>query len=279
MFCAKCGYAIETGDIFCEDCGHKVDQRENNPTTCEQCGYDVEDGDAFCENCGRRVTTTSASRVAPLHSTNSHKPVPASDQTRMPLIFLLDASALASPYINQLTSGLNGFKKELCQDSHVKNALEVAIVQFNDGFDVLQNFAPIEKLNPVRLIAGGQANYGAATQKAIQMAEAHPHYPTDTYKPWVVLISFSDPSDNVAAISSEIKNAQSADKLRFIALGAGNYNSSSLKQLTDVVFRLDGDDFSAFFSWISQCMGVITRSTPGTKPRLPQLQGNVYRDI
>jgi uncharacterized protein YegL len=196
----------------------------------------------------------------------------------MPLIFLLDASASALPFTNQLTASLNSFKGEAQKDIQIKNILDVAIVQYNDNYNILQDFVPIERMTPVRFISNGQANYSSAIRETLRMAETRSRS-ADTYKPWIVFVSCGEPSDNIAAISNEIKNAQNADRLRFIALGAGDYNSSALKQLTDVVFRLDGADFSPFFGWVSQCMGAIARSSPGTKPQLPQLQGNVYRDV
>ncbi|MCL1883393.1 MAG: zinc-ribbon domain-containing protein [Defluviitaleaceae bacterium] len=262
MRCTQCGHGVEVGDAFCESWGKKIDF-QNNTAPCKHCGYAVEDGDPFCENCGKPQSVSKPSPVAPV---------------RMPLIFILDTSSTAFPYISQLNASLNRFKGEACNDTQTSDVLDVAVVQFNNDFNVLQNFTSVGKMNPIRLISGGQANYDAPIREALQMAEAHSRS-VNTYKPWIVFISCGEPSDNIVTISAEIKNAQNADRLRFIALGAGGYNSSALKQLTDIVFKLDGADFSSFFNWINQCMGAIARSAPGTKPQLPSLQGNIYRDV
>ena len=260
MHCNQCSNSVEAGDIFCETCGQKIDWSQNTPSPCNQCGYAIETGDAFCENCGKSQALVNS-------------------QAHMPLVFLLDTSTATSSYISQLNNDLNSFKGLVCGDAQAKNILDVAVIQFNDSFYVSQDFAPIEQMPPLRLISGGQAQYSTPTREAIRMAETYSRVKANTYKPWIVLVSGSEPSDNIATVSNELQSVQNAEKLRFIALGAGSYNASALKQLTDIVFRLDGTDFSSFFSWVSRCIGAIARSSPDTKPQLPQLQGNVYRDI
>ena len=72
---------------------------------------------------------------------------------------------------------------------------------------------------------------------------------------------------------------QASGKARFIALGVGDYDSNTLKQLTDVVFRMDGTDFSSFFNWVGKSMRSVSQTAPGEKTPLPPLEGNVYRDV
>ena len=197
---------------------------------------------------------------------------------RMPLVFLLETSAASGAYIKELNAALNRFKSEVSMNGQAAAILDVAIMQFGDGVDVLQGFAPVANMNPVRLITAGSANFSQSVQQAVQMAENQRNSQSTSYKPWVVLVSGNNPSDDITAVSGMVQNLQQADKLRLMALSVGGQNLTALKQLTDVVFRLDDMDFISFFSWLSGCMGAIAQTSPGEKPQLPQLQGNVYRD-
>ena len=133
-------------------------------------------------------------------------------------------------------------------------------------------------MRPVRLIAGGQPFYSAPIHEALRMTEEYTRTNINSYKPWIVLVANSRPADDVSAVAGAVKSLQGVDKLRLMALGTQGYDAAVLKQLTDVVFRQDGDDFAAFFDWISKCMWAIAKTAPGEKPQLPQLEGNVYRD-
>ena len=91
------------------------------------------------------------------------------------------------------------------------------------------------------------------------------------------MITGGEPSDDITAAASTLQNMQRAEKLRFMALSCG-YSASTLKILTDVVFRQDGDDFAPFFEWLGKCISAIAKTSPNEKPQLPPLHGNVYRD-
>jgi len=194
----------------------------------------------------------------------------------MSLIFLLDTSASAVGYVKELNDCLNRFKNEVSRDAPVRDMLDVAVIQFCDNINVLQNRAPVENMKPVRLITGRNAMFSPPIREALRLVRNDNR--KNTYKPWVILITGARPSDDVFAVSYEIQDMQNAEKLRFIALGVENYSPTALKQLTSIVFRQDGNDFSAFFNWICKCMSVIVRTSPMEKPSLPPLEGNVYRD-
>ena len=102
---------------------------------------------------------------------------------------------------------------------------------------------------------------------------------SEPYKPWIILVTDGEPLDNIDAVAQEVHAAQAEGKVRFIALGCGNYNSAALKKLTDVVFRLEGTDFSSFFNWVAKSMRAVSTTAPGEKPPLPPLEGNVFRDV
>ena len=310
QICPICGSNIEQGDAFCEGCGYKV--VASIYTACVHCGQLSDDADAFCEFCGNKVNgsnipqkqiggvqqgyntpppisskpvTRQPAYVPPLNvSTQPIRqpanvpPVQAMIKPRMLLVLLLDTSAASAPYIKQLIINISQFIVDVNSDNAAQNILDMALVQFNDKFSVLQDLPDITNINQSNFISQGGANYSAPIMEALHMVEDHSRSNQQIYKPWVIMISSSEPSDEIISIATELKNRQSSDKLRFMALNVDGQNSATQKKLTDVVFRQKGNDFTQFFEWVGKCIKTIARTTPNEKPLLPQLEGNVYRD-
>lgn len=317
MFCDKCSNTIEVGDMFCESCGQPV-RGKPMQIICNSCKQPADDGDVFCGFCGEKVQAadiTATSRIesrcsqcgkstetdealckdcvqktaAPTQRTSAFVPPPSpqavsstiksvASTARMSLIFLLDTSASTGTYIANLVNGLDHLKLEVCKDKAALDVLDIAVVQFNDGFSIAQDFTPIANFIPPRLTADGSASYSQPIREAVRMADAKTRYDSNSYKPWIVLIAGSPPSDDIFDVAAEIQILHSTNKLRFMALGADESTSTDLKKLTDVVFRMNNTNFTEFFEWISQSMSAIARCKPSEKPHLPNLEGNVYRD-
>jgi len=205
-------------------------------------------------------------------------------ESHMALILVLDNSySMSGQPISQLNEGVNRFKEQVCQDKQTRDILDVAVIQFNDDFNVVQDFVPIEYMDTIQLGAGGGTKYTAPIKEAIRMVDERSRFyrrsGTEPYKPWIILVTDGEPLDNINDVAQEVMVMQETGKARFIALGVGEYDSNTLKRLTDVVFRMDGTDFTSFFNWVGKSMRSVSQSAPGEKPPLPPLEGNVYRDV
>ena len=295
MFCLLCGTPYEDGDAFCEGCGQLLDAPKYTP--CAHCGQLSDDAGGFCEFCGKKVNGISAGLQqpvlpggagpgygfppqAPMAAPVARQPafipqMQISQQSRMLLVFLLDASASAAPHYFQMVVELSKFILDVNADGAAQSVLDMALIQFNDNHEVLQDLPDITNAN---VQPRGNAAYSAPIKEALRIVDEYALSNVRSYKPWVILISSSDPSDDISAVATEVQNKQRADKLRFMGLSIDGHNSASLKKLTDVVFRQKGSDFASFFEWVSKCVKVIARTTLNEKPRLPQLEGNVYRE-
>lgn len=51
--CPKCGNPIAENDIFCGNCGTKIEKQKG--LRCSNCGQPVNEGDTFCGNCGAKI--------------------------------------------------------------------------------------------------------------------------------------------------------------------------------------------------------------------------------
>ena len=205
-------------------------------------------------------------------------------ESHMALVLVLDTSySMDGVAIRQLNEGINRFKAEVCLDKQTRDILDVAVVWFNDSFGVLQDFTPIEYMDHIQLEADGGTYFTGPIREALKMIDERSRFyrrsGSEPYKPWIIFVTDGEPLDNIDAVALEVQAAQNLGKVRFIALGVGDYNSASLKKLTDVVFRLDSTDFTAFFNWVAKSMRSVSVTAPGEKPQLPPLEGNVFRDV
>jgi len=208
----------------------------------------------------------------------------SASESHMALVFVLDVShSMRGTAIKQLNEGLNRFKEEVCRDKQTKEILDVAIIEFSDEYNVVQPFVPIEFMNPVNLEAGGSTKFTGPIREAIKMVDERSRFyrrsGSEPYKPWILLVTDGGPLDDITEVTKEVWDMQDDGKVRFIALGVGGYHSGSLKKLTDVVFRMEGTDFTSFFDWVGKSMRSVSTTAPGEKPALPTIGGNITRDI
>ena len=81
----------------------------------------------------------------------------STNEPHMACLFLLDTSESMSRgnAINSLNEGINRFKEDICKDKRTKDILDVAIVEFNTSVRIVQNWCPVEYMEPVNLVANG----------------------------------------------------------------------------------------------------------------------------
>ncbi len=209
----------------------------------------------------------------------------------MALLFLIDVSgSMGAPIpgtgstpIQELTDALNRFKTEVCYDEHTKDILDVAIVTFNNKYEVLQDFSPIEYMKPVELIARGQTYMSEALDVAINMVTERSRFyrasGAEPYKPWIVLISDGAPFDSVDDMANKISDLVEQEKLAFWSLAVQGADLDVLHKLAGRrVLKLQGYDFAGFLDWANKSMRAVSQSSPGEKVKGQQLPSTVSID-
>ena len=207
-------------------------------------------------------------------------------EPHMALLFLVDTSAtMKGESIYQLTEGINSFIKDINQsDTGINKILDVAIIEFNSIFKVVQEFRPVKFSEPVGFTATSGVTMVPAIEKALEMIKERIRFynllGTASFKPWIILISATDPSDDISSVAQVVKDRETDGKLRFISLGVLEYNSNVLHNLSSPkVLKLNGTDFSDFFHWLKLNLDHmrIARASPNDKPWI-DLIGNVSID-
>ena len=218
----------------------------------------------------------------------SHGEVPIivdASEPHMALTFILDrSSSMEGDAIRSLNEGLNRFKQQVCENKQTRNILDVSIISFNSSYQEVQEFIPVEYMNHVNLSASGGTIMAPAIRKALESVNErtrlYKQTGTQPYKPWCILVSDGAPGDDITEVAEEIKAMEAADKVSFRSLGVEGFNPEVLHKLSGKkVLKLDGLDFTDFFDWLSKSMASVSQSSPGEKPQVVPLEGNVTVDI
>lgn len=217
----------------------------------------------------------------------------------MALLFLLDTSGSMgaqlmssnSTPINELNKAINRFKSEVCQDEHTKDILDVAVVEFNSEFRVVQEFSPIEYLKPVELQANGTTYLCEPLNVALDMVTERSRFyrrsGAEPYKPWIVIITDGMAMDDSRSLSVAIERSTemvSQEKVAVWSLVVGDATEDEqvlhlLHQICGKrVLKLEGYDFSGFLDWANKSMRAVSQSSPGDKVKGQQLPDTVSID-
>ena len=189
-----------------------------------------------------------------------------SSEPHMALLFLVDTSGSMGAQIQddesgevvvsivELNDALNRFKAGVCKDSQTKDILDVAIVEFNEKYNIIQEFTPIELMKPVELSASGRTFMSEALDVSIKMVNERSRFyrraGTEPYKPWIILISDGQLLDSVEELASKINDMIDQEKLEFWSFGFPGANNGVLHKLSGKhVLNLIGYDFVGFFNW------------------------------
>ena len=222
-------------------------------------------------------------------------PIVNTNEPHMACLFLVDTSGSMGQQlldretnrkvipIQELNDALNRFKSDVCKDEKTKSILDVAIVEFNKITNVVQEFTPVEYMEPVELEARGGTRICPALEKAIEMVDERSRFyrrmGTEPYKPWIVLISDGEPFDPVDDIAEKIDELTESGKLALWALSIPGAKNEVLHKLAGRrVLNLSGYDFAGFFNWVNKSMRAVSQSAPGEKVKAEALPESVTID-
>ncbi len=208
------------------------------------------------------------------------------NEPHMACLLLVDTScSMSGEAIDSLNEGINRFKNDVCKDDRTKNILDVAIVEFNTNVRVIQNWCPVEHMEPVNLIAGGGTDMEGGLRTAIDMVRERSKFylfetGTTPYKPWIILITDGYPNGSIDGIADEIADLDSKGKLHLWSLAVEGADASILNKLCGGkrALKLKGKDFTEFFNWVNMSMRSVSQSAPGEKARGVDLPENVDKN-
>ena len=206
----------------------------------------------------------------------------APNEAHLACVLLLDTSgSMTGQPIDSLNYALQTFKDQVAMDELASRRVDIAIVEFNNDARIVQDFTPIAQMQPITLRATGMTYMGAGIDLAIDIVKARNQFynsvGTPVYRPWIFMITDGAPTDDIENAANRIweeENKGTHGKLKFFALGVGNYDRNTLFKLTNRVIELIDTNFEGIFNWMSESMVAISVSRVGEEVRLGDLPEN-----
>jgi uncharacterized protein YegL len=198
-------------------------------------------------------------------------------------VLVLDVSgSMSGQPIEELNRGLQDFKREVLLDTVASQRLEVSIVTFDSSARCIQEPSLIENFEMPKLYPTGSTKLVDGVHKALEIVESRKQWYKSTgqnyYRPIVVLFTDGEPDaeQDVIGLSADVRNAVANKKFIFWAIGTSGYNHNKLAQISPIEtppIPLNGLAFSEFFKWLSNSIGIITKSKEGEMLALPAPSG------
>lgn len=196
-------------------------------------------------------------------------------------VLLLDTSGsmALNGAIGKLNKAVNDFKEQTMMDELAQKRVDIAIVEFNNQVNVIQDFVPIPDMKPVVLNASGMTAMGEGINKAIDMVKdrvkLYANLGTPSFKPWIFMITDGAPSDEIEVAKQRIRDEESkgsSGKLKFWAIGVPGYDKKTLTSISKRCIAIDQASFTGIFNWLSQSMVAISASSVSENVPVPPIE-------
>jgi uncharacterized protein YegL len=185
---------------------------------------------------------------------------------------------MTGPAIRELNRGLQQFYAAIEEDLIAANRLEVGIITFGSDIRTIQDPALVDNIDMPTLQVSGTTRLVDAVREAMRKTEQRKQWYKETgqpyYRPIIVLITDGEPDrdQDVHGLSNEIQQAVDDKKFTFWGLGVKGFNQKVLNHIcpnSAPGIPLDGYKFAEFFKWLSNSIGIITKSKEGDSIELP----------
>lgn len=192
-------------------------------------------------------------------------------------VLVLDTSAsMAGNKIAELNEGLKILDDELKNDDLAMKRIDLAVISFGKGVELVRPFATISEFEPPELVAGGYTPMGEAILEAVRLVEERKNeyrtIGTDYYRPWIFLITDGQPTDMRRGdgrwheVIDAVHTGEKERKFLFWALGVDQANMTLLKEISPpgrTPLMLQEAKWADMFLWLSKSLSQISDSRIG----------------
>lgn len=214
---------------------------------------------------------------------------------RTPCILVLDASGSmgttgpnGKTRIEALNEGVQTLEKHLREDDTAITRVQLAIISVGgpaNVADVMMDWTDASTFQAFPLKTGGATPLGRGMQLALELIEQGKQNLRSAgisyTRPWIIVISDGEPTDDSsvwASAAKECKSAEASKKVEIFAIGVEGANLQKLGELSSKPpLMLDGVKFNELFVWLSSSLSAASRSRPGDTLQLPPT--DVWRNV
>lgn len=181
--------------------------------------------------------------------------------------------------IHQVNQGIRRFIQEIAADQYAVDSIELCVISFGaDSAKVVHSFAPVTKIDYQDIIASGQTPMGQAVAFALEELQTrknnYDHYGITTYKPWLILLSDGESTDDIRRSSKHALQMQKEDLLKVLCIGLGTEaNDLADFQIDRQVIQLKDFALDHFFAWLSKSMSMQSKESPSFDFGIPNSDG------
>ncbi len=194
---------------------------------------------------------------------------------RLPVCICLDLSgSMKGNKFEKMKEGLKMFCEAILNDSKAKRSTEIAIITFNNKYNVYRTFRRIDK--PIDL-NNVQPRLGTIVSPAINCAldmleqrkEEYRKLGMEYYQPWLVFISDGLPGDNCDEVKNRVLELEKNKKLVVLSLPILSSQDDIVKNERTMEFMdgfsaskslpMDSEKIKEFFVWLSRSIHVSVR--------------------
>ena len=198
---------------------------------------------------------------------------------RCPVILLLDTSySMEGEPIKQLNAAVRQFLRETADDEAASMSVELEIIKFDDGAEVVMPFTQICDVKSYHdLTLGPCTSLGAGLTLAKKELKArrklYQEAGISSYKPWLIVMTDGDPNDAWQQPADDMLKLSEKMGIMYLGIGLGDMaNMELLGEIIPDTCRLQGLKFKAFFRWLTDSLKCVSSSTVAEEDNI-QLPG------
>lgn len=182
-------------------------------------------------------------------------------------ILALDVSgSMAGAPIIELNMALEEFYQSINIDDEAAEKLEICLITFGSEVKCIQEPAKVDNFKMPSLEADGTTKLVDGVRLAINQVELrkeyYKKYSPQYSRPMIIVITDGEPDtgQDIFGLSEELKIDMISKKYTLHVIGTTGCNYAKIAQFcpNELIYQLDGLNYSRFFKWLSKSTDEIS---------------------
>jgi uncharacterized protein YegL len=168
--------------------------------------------------------------------------------------------------MNELNKALGEFYQSINIDDEAAEKLEICLITFGSEVKCIQEPAKVDNFKMPSLVADGTTKLVDGIRLAIKQVELRKEYykkhSPQYSRPMIIVITDGGPDadQDIYGLSGELRTDMLSKKYTLHVIGTTDCNYSKIAQFCpkELIYHLDGLNYSRFFKWLSKSTDEIS---------------------